>query len=437
MSTVDLVPSILGSSGPTSASPGDTVTLTIQVDNQGNSASGASGYRIYLSPDVDIDLDDIVLIGSSFPAIAGGDYWSLETEATVPASTSSGDYYWGIIVDIHEYVDEEDEGNNAASFGYVTIGESEVPVPQLEVEVLSVAPDAAAFGDSFQVLVRVSNVGGGSTGTIDYEIFLSIDSTLLTPDVKIGEGTVPESLSEGEAWSGTKSATATSFYGEGQFYVIVRMTPWGYEDAGDWDAGDRIYLISGGSGGLGEDDSSESSSGDFLPVASVLGLIILVGVIIIIGSVMRARTGSQSVVLPAFSRDDAETRTSSPRPRRTGSSGPPPPPPGFKSPTPPPTNQEREIAELKAKVSELLAQSNLPEDESPDIEAALRAISDEEKSPDVDDKALAGESESADSQDGNGSVEGVDEASRAKFCSQCGCTVGSDSKFCSQCGNMI
>ena len=130
VSIIDLAPSQSQSFGPDVAAQGDEVSLTFRVDNLGSSPSGDFRCQLFISSDSAITDQDHLLdiVGSSdtiyASSISGGDYFIESIEVRVPNSLSDGTYYWGIIVDTQDSVDEEDEDNNDVSFGTVSISSS-------------------------------------------------------------------------------------------------------------------------------------------------------------------------------------------------------------------------------------------------------------------------------------------------------------------------
>jgi len=120
----DLVP--LSVSGPTQVNAGDTVTVSIQVQNQGNASSGSSSYAVYLSTDATIESTDLVLTKagvSVIPVLDPGQTSTVFPDVGIPA-VPDGAYVFGVILDTANTVAELDETNNAlASAETVQIGQ--------------------------------------------------------------------------------------------------------------------------------------------------------------------------------------------------------------------------------------------------------------------------------------------------------------------------
>ncbi len=99
---------------PTDVSAGDTVTLgAFTVKNQGNENAGASTVGIYISSDSTITAGDTLLDTAAVGALSAGAQTSVgSTVLTIPAGTSSGWHYIGVLADNDNAVAESNEGNN-------------------------------------------------------------------------------------------------------------------------------------------------------------------------------------------------------------------------------------------------------------------------------------------------------------------------------------
>ena len=100
---------------PYSITAGSTVSATETVLNQGAGAAGASTTRFYLSSNVTLDANDVVLDASrSVPALAAGATSGGVTQATIPVGTTPGTYYFFVKADGDGAVAESQEGNNVS-----------------------------------------------------------------------------------------------------------------------------------------------------------------------------------------------------------------------------------------------------------------------------------------------------------------------------------
>ena len=98
---------------PTNVYPGFTVFVGGAVSNAGSTACGAFYISVYLSSDTTINTSDRYM-GRVTNAALGA--WSqddfLQGNFLVPASTPSGNYYVGYIIDSSGIITESNEGNN-------------------------------------------------------------------------------------------------------------------------------------------------------------------------------------------------------------------------------------------------------------------------------------------------------------------------------------
>ena len=119
VSKVDLV--VTSISGPSSASPGQQVTFTTTVKNQGSAEAGQFYVTVYLSMDPIITRDDIEIRSGFVPALAAGGQQTLTINATIFDSVPPGSYYIGAIVDSRSNVAESNENNNFLAGGQMII----------------------------------------------------------------------------------------------------------------------------------------------------------------------------------------------------------------------------------------------------------------------------------------------------------------------------
>ena len=103
-------------SGPASSAPGDTVYVTVQARNQGQTPSQTGTnviLRMILSPDQTIDLSDTYYAEYSVPIASWSAGATVQQTFSFPLATGiSGTYYWGAYVDSALYWTESNENNN-------------------------------------------------------------------------------------------------------------------------------------------------------------------------------------------------------------------------------------------------------------------------------------------------------------------------------------
>ena len=107
-------------SAPSTAHIGGLVEVTTVLRNDGPVASGPFAVALYLSKDSKITENDI-LISYGETELPAGTTRSAIAHPTIPADISSGEWYFGVILDPDRVVTEKDRGNNIAVASHVTI----------------------------------------------------------------------------------------------------------------------------------------------------------------------------------------------------------------------------------------------------------------------------------------------------------------------------
>ena len=106
----DLV--VVSVSGPVNGYPGGNIPLTARVQNQGRSGSESTVVSFYLSRDTVVTADDLFLGSGTVKGLPAGVSQDIFGNGIIPASTQSGTYHLGAVVDSALTVRESDEGNN-------------------------------------------------------------------------------------------------------------------------------------------------------------------------------------------------------------------------------------------------------------------------------------------------------------------------------------
>ena len=147
------MPDLVISSGTPTVTPatvvagGSVVLSAWTVNNQGTGASGDFFNGFYLSADSVITSSDTYLNGNDNASLAAGSQFSWGAPTlTIPAATSPGNYYIGILVDCTGQVSESNEANNYVSCPITITGLTPV-------------------NDNFSGRTAVSANGGTMTGT--------------------------------------------------------------------------------------------------------------------------------------------------------------------------------------------------------------------------------------------------------------------------------
>lgn len=176
----DLVITLL--SGPPSAAPGETISVSGTVLNQGTgSTTIISSAGIYLSSDAVIsgDGDDIFVGWVSNPILAGGASAPFSGSVTVPGSVVLGTYNLGAIADDqHRVVEDGNESNNAFLNGTIDIADAAPTVT---------TSTAADITESSATLNGVVNPHGQATNAW-FEWGLTTAYGNMTPLQDVGSG---------------------------------------------------------------------------------------------------------------------------------------------------------------------------------------------------------------------------------------------------------
>jgi subtilase family serine protease len=97
---------------PSSANPGQSITLTDKTMNKGAGVADPSQTYFYLSTNSRIDASDILIGSRDVPALAGGVRSSGTTTVTIPEGTAIRKWYLIAKADGEEVVTETSETNN-------------------------------------------------------------------------------------------------------------------------------------------------------------------------------------------------------------------------------------------------------------------------------------------------------------------------------------
>ena len=170
----DIVPTTF--SGPSSAMSGDQVGIDWRIDNEGDDATGWFYWEAYISTDPSITTSDTKL-GSSqqVSSISAGSYRTGTYNVNLPSSFSSGTYYFGIIVDSTDRIDEGDETNNILTGNQISISDPDYDLEATSITLTGIS--SVCLGGTFDLSVSVSNLGNDYAGFHYYTVMLSLSNT--------------------------------------------------------------------------------------------------------------------------------------------------------------------------------------------------------------------------------------------------------------------
>ena len=174
--------------------PGDDVTITFAIRNDGDAITQAFDTAIILSTDATIDAGDTLADNITLPGMPSGepttsfvDFGALKLPGgnppvhfKVPAGLPDNTYYVFVFADKGKIVNEFNRDDNLAfATDVLTIDTKQASKPDLTIS----APDFDATktyspGDSLNYTQNVSNIGAGEAKQVKYAVFLSQDQKL-------------------------------------------------------------------------------------------------------------------------------------------------------------------------------------------------------------------------------------------------------------------
>ncbi len=215
----DLVPLSFKSS-KTAYAPGDVVSVSGTVKNQGTASAGKFTLEWRLSTNTAITTADPLLKSLTRTGLSAGGSTLAYTSFTLPASTQPGTYYLGLAVDRTNLVSESVETNNTAVYKIT------VAAPTLKPDLVPVSfkPSKTTYtaGQTMVVYGSVKNQGKATAAASNIEWRLSSNTTLSSGDKLL------KTLAKGSLAAGTSSSALTSFTlpastPAGTWYVFVKV----------------------------------------------------------------------------------------------------------------------------------------------------------------------------------------------------------------------
>jgi subtilase family serine protease len=108
--------------GTNSAAAGGTTTVSSYVYNAGNTNSPSSNAGYYLSTNITLDANDVLLASTTGGLLNSYQYTASSTTVTIPAGTTAGNYYLLAVADPTNVVNEVNENNNVAYYQFTVTG---------------------------------------------------------------------------------------------------------------------------------------------------------------------------------------------------------------------------------------------------------------------------------------------------------------------------
>jgi hypothetical protein len=171
-------------SGPASAGPGDSVTISYSLTNQGFDPAGVVPLKVLLSADTVFSMDDREVY-SGTRAVQGGENVVAQVTFTLPPTVPADDYYLLLQIDsapaAGSVVEVSDSNNLVFSRSRVQVRQADLVMDGIRVArplVPFETATAAFFGEPIRVEATVRNQGGASAPSVSVVFFLSDNETL-------------------------------------------------------------------------------------------------------------------------------------------------------------------------------------------------------------------------------------------------------------------
>lgn len=195
--------------------PGDSVTVTGHIHNQGNAPSGAGTAGLYLSTDATYSVSDVLLKNFPFSSVSSSTYYYTEKVA-IPGNTNTGSYYIIMYVDNTTTITETSEINNYNTASVII----ESPLTDLSVSAPTVTPSNVAPGAVVAISGSIYNEGNSASPAGQIGFYISDDITYDASDVFL-DFTVFSSVASGNSQSYNTTTTIPPNITGGSKYIIA------------------------------------------------------------------------------------------------------------------------------------------------------------------------------------------------------------------------
>jgi len=206
------------STATTVIAPGQTLSASNSVQNQGGFKAGSFKIGFYLSMNANGSTQDGTITATrTLSSLAAGVSSTGTTGLTLPSSTTPGNYYLCAMADSLSQVAESDEGNNTLCTGFTI----QVTLPDLTMTAVTPNASTASPGGTLSVTDTVSN-GGAASGVFRISYRLSPTASYSDPGaVVITITRSVTSLAAGASSTGTTSVTIPGATPSGTYYVCT------------------------------------------------------------------------------------------------------------------------------------------------------------------------------------------------------------------------
>ncbi len=196
----------------------DQLTVTVEIENQGQLNANATVLGIYLSSDTSITTDDYLIGIESIDSLHAGASTLLTATKTILHTVPNGVYYAGVIADYENALFEIDDANNSFAGNQVTVNLPSIPeLPDLIVSDFA-APAVVSRASYLISTVSLTNQGPVDSNYSRCRVYLSNDAVWSADDRELDD------FGEYGLMAGkTMSRTVSGWINEepGDYYIIA------------------------------------------------------------------------------------------------------------------------------------------------------------------------------------------------------------------------
>ncbi|MDF1565498.1 MAG: putative Ig domain-containing protein [Deltaproteobacteria bacterium] len=198
---------------------GRDTTVTFTITNLGTAVNPSTfEFRVYLSDNRVITLNDLQLYAGSLPSAANVPGTPTTLTVSIPSGINEGGYYLGVIVDAGSVIDEPNEVNNARRGELIQV---RTPAPDLTAAEVRIPPLGAA-GEAIAVTFTMEN-RGNEPATFEYGVYLSHNSTISPEDLLLFRG--QRNLTAGTFQTRSDYVHLSPTLPEGEYYLGLVLDP--------------------------------------------------------------------------------------------------------------------------------------------------------------------------------------------------------------------
>jgi subtilase family serine protease len=207
---------VVAFTAPGTGGAGLPLTVSDTTTNQGGGSVASTVMKFYLSANSSVDAHDMVIGSRTVPGLAAGDSSTApSTTLTIPANAAVGTHYVIAKADADGSVTETSETNNTYS-RIIKIG------PDLKVSTLTASASTVAAGAVVTVTDKITNEGGGGSGTSVTRFYLSVNTTLDASDVAFTPGRSVPVLGPGVFSTGPTALTIPAGTAPARYYILAK-----------------------------------------------------------------------------------------------------------------------------------------------------------------------------------------------------------------------